>query len=94
MKNKTYQNAVDHLEFSNDLYARVMEKIPEPKRPTRVLAILATAVLATVLLMSTVMAVGSHFQKAPARIEHTVPVETLGTAKEEITNAKIAGSTM
>lgn len=89
MKNKTYQNAVDHLEFSNDLYARVMEKTPEPKRPTRVLAILATAVLATVLLMSTVMAVGSHFQKAPAKIEHTVPVETLGTAKEEITNAKM-----
>lgn len=89
MKNKTYQNAVDHLEFSDDLYERVLKNAPEPKRPVRILAALATAVLATVLLVSTVMAVGSHFQKAPAKIEHTVPVVTLGTAKEEITDAKM-----
>ncbi len=89
MKNNKYQNAVSHLKFSDDLYQRVMENAPEPKRPTRMLAILATAVLAMVLLVSTVMAVGFHFQNEPIKIEHTVPVETLGTVKEEITQAKM-----
>lgn len=87
MKNKTYQNAVEHLKFSDDLYERVLKNAPEPKRHVRILVALATAVLATVLLVSTVIAVSSHFQKDPVKVEYTVPVQTLGTDHDNFQEA-------
>lgn len=89
MKNKIYQNAVEHLRFSDDLYQKVMENAPEPRRPVRILPALVAAVLITVLLASTVLADNSKQPENPTNVEHTVPVETLGTAQEEMTDAKM-----
>ena len=89
MKNKTYQNAVEHLEFSKDLYEKVMEKAPQPKRPARVASVLVAAVLITALLASSVFAVSTMFGEPPAKVEHTVPMTTLGTAPENLEDAKM-----
>ena len=89
MKNKTYQNAVEHLEFSNDLYKKVMENAQETKRHVRLLPALVAAVLITTVLATTVLADGEFLPAAPPKVEHTITVETLGTAKEEITDAKM-----
>ncbi len=87
MKNNKYQKAVSHLRFSDDLYQRVLKNAPEPKRPTRILAALATAALITALLVTATLAVGGHFQKAPVKVEHTVPVQTLGTDDDNFQEA-------
>lgn len=79
MKNNTYRNAVDHLQFSDDLYEKVINNAPGTKRPVRLLGVVAAVVMITALLATTAagatLLLKEHWQKQ----EITVPVQTLGT---------------
>lgn len=91
MNKDTYRNAVDHLEFSGNLYENVVNRALQPKKHTRALCIVAVAMMVTALLASTAFAVSTILQenKDKLAVEHTIPVETMGTAQEEITDAKM-----
>ena len=86
MKNKTYCNAVEHLDFSDDLYKKVMEKAPEQKRPVRFVPVLIAAVLIISLLASTALAENSLLPETKPQVEHTIPVQTLGTRTQKCLN--------
>lgn len=89
MKNNTYQNAVDHLEFSDDLYGRVLQNVNKTRKPVRLVRLLAIAAVVTALLATTALAVGSYIKDKIAINETPVPVQTLGTAEDRFENSKL-----
>ena len=81
MKPNTYQNAVDHLVFSDDMYETVMSKAVKPKRSYRILRAAAIAAVMVCLLAATAFAVSPEFR------DWTVSLLKLGVSREEMTDA-------
>ena len=81
MKPNTYQNAVDHLVFSDDMYETVMSKAVKPKRSYRILRAAAIAAVMVCLLATTAFAVSPEFR------DWTVSLLKLGVSREEMTDA-------
>lgn len=80
MKSSTYQNAVDHLKFT-DLYDGVLAKVVRPKHRYRTIRIAAFAALMVCLLATSAFAVSPEFR------DWTVSILKLGVSREEMTDA-------
>lgn len=81
MKNNIYQNAVDHLEFSDSLCEKVMETARKPRSGYRVIRIAAVAALMVCLLAISAFAVSPEFR------DWTVSILKLGVSRGEMTDA-------
>lgn len=89
MKNSTYQNAVDKLMFSDDLYERVMENANVTAKPVRLVRVVAIAAAITTMLVTTALAVGTHIKEKLDDKHKYIPVQTLGTSSERFDDAKL-----
>lgn len=83
MKNNTYRNAVEHLRFSGDLAASVAATQSAPRSHTRPIRTVVIAAVLVALVATTAFGTISKLREIPAN------VETLGTAREEMTDAAI-----
>ena len=86
--NNTYRNAVDHLQFSENLYDSVTKRIGKPKRLFTVVRYAAIAA-ATVLLMTT-----TAFAASPAFREWTLSNLRLGVSQPDIAHAEVMNFTL
>lgn len=82
MKNNTYQNAVDHLEFSDDLYSRVTAAGQQKPR-FRSARFIAVAAAMLIVLTGTALAVSPSFR------EMTLKLLDLGKAIEDMSAAQV-----
>lgn len=94
MKNNTYQNAVDHLEFSDELYERVAQNAQTCPRPVRLLRAVAIAAVITAILATTATGVSSVLKDILDKKETEVPVQTLGTQEDTFEDAKVMEFTL
>lgn len=94
MKNKTYQNAVDNLKFSDDLYDRVLQNVNLTRRPIRIVRAIAIAAVITALLATTAAGVTSIVKDILEKRETEIPVETLGTQEDTFDDAQIMQFTL
>ncbi len=82
MMSKTYKNAVDHLRFSENLSARVMEK-SAAKPKFRILRVAVVTAIVTVLLAGTAFAINLDLR------EQNIQKVSLGTSEQPFIDAKI-----
>lgn len=81
--NNKYHDAVEHLEFSDNLFTRVTAAERKPQSRFRLLRAVAIAALITALMATTVFGALSTIREKPTK------VETLGTASEDLTDASL-----
>ena len=81
MKNNTYFDAVEHLEFSDTLCEKVVEKAGKPRSGYRMIRIAAVAAIMVCLLATSAFAVSPEFR------DWTISILRLGISREEMTDA-------
>ena len=81
MKNNTYFDAVEHLEFSDTLCEKVVEKAGKPRSGYRLIRIAAVAAVMVCLLATSAFAVSPEFR------DWTISILKLGVSREEMSDA-------
>lgn len=89
MKDNPYRDAVEHLEFSDDLYDRVLQNVNVTNKPIRVARVLVIAAVIFVLLATTAAGVTSLVKEILDKEEVNIPVQTLGTQQDTFEDAKV-----
>lgn len=91
MKNKTYQNAVDHLEFSDDLYEKVVAQsapVTQTRRPVRAASLMAAVLTIVALLATTASGISYFVSENRNKEDIQIPVQTVGTQADDFSDAK------
>lgn len=83
MKHNTYQNAVNHLQFSNDLSERVARETVKPLHTYRLLRRAVLAAVMICLLATSALAV------SPELRDWTVSLLKLGVSRQEMEDANV-----
>ena len=81
MKNNTYRNAIEHLEFSEKLYEAIACKTKKPKYGYRMIRVASAVALSMCLLATTVFAVSPEIRN------WTISLLNLGVSREKMTEA-------
>lgn len=83
MKHNTYQNAVDHLEFTDNLSELITKKESKPRSVRRVFRAVVLAAVMICVLATSALAVSPEFRN------WRVSLMNLGISRQEMTNADV-----
>ena len=83
MKHNIYQNAVDHLEFSDNLYDTVVKKEQKPRSCHRIIRFVAAAAVMITLMVFGTFAADLDFKKV------TVGLKEIGSVEADMLSAQL-----